>query len=73
MKPVVLRAHYDGRVIRLDEPYDIPRGAKLVVTIVPAALAREGWKELAKTSLARAYGAAEPDYPIEKVAEPPSE
>ena len=37
MPAVTLQAHYDGRHIVLDEPYDLPANASLMVTILPAS------------------------------------
>lgn len=73
MSPVVLKAHFDGREIKLDEPYDLPVNAKLMVTVLPTQLNDDMWRELSKNGLARAYGDNEPDYPLSLVAEPPSE
>ena len=69
MNPVVLKAHFDGREIKLDEPFDLPVDARLMVTVLPAAMDEQMWRELAMTGLARAYGNDEPDYPLSMVAE----
>ena len=37
MPTVALQAHYDGKHIILDEPYDLPANASLVVTLLPSA------------------------------------
>lgn len=73
MTPVVLKAHFDGREIKLDEPYALPANAKLMVTVLPAPLSEAMWRELSKSGLARAYGDNEPDYPLSMVAEPQAE
>ena len=73
MKPVVLKAHFDGRQIKLDEPYALPANAQLMITVLPDGASEETWRELAKLGLARAYGDDEPDYPLGMVAEPSSE
>ncbi len=36
MPTVALQAHYDGEHIVLDEPYDLPANASLMVTLLPA-------------------------------------
>ena len=69
----MLKAHFDGREIRLDEPYELPVNARLMVMVLPATADDEMWRELAKTGLARAYGDNEPDYPLSMVAEPRTE
>jgi hypothetical protein len=66
MKTVTLTAHFDGEHIQLDEPFELPSDARLLVTIVPAPLAdseREDWYALSKAGVARAYSDDEPDYP----------
>jgi hypothetical protein len=69
MPSVTLKAHYDGESIRLDEPFDLPEGAQLMVTVLePARLADDaGWIDLSLRSLARAYGDSEPEYSIADV------
>lgn len=59
-----LKAHFDGERIRLDEPFDLPANAPLLVTVLPAAndTEREEWLRLSAAGLARAYGADEPEY-----------
>lgn len=37
MPTVTLRAHYDGRHVVLDEPYDLPANAPLMVTLLPSS------------------------------------
>ena len=70
MKTVTLTAHFDGKHIQLDEPFDLPSAARLLVTIVPDSIAdaeRAQWQALSKTGLARAYSDDEPDYPASLV------
>ena len=38
MQSVSLQAHFDGRQIVLDEPYDLPANANLIVTVLPASI-----------------------------------
>lgn len=67
MQTVTLLGHVDGQSIRLDEPYDLPAGAKLLITILPEELKGEerlDWYAASKNGLARAYGDEEPDYPL---------
>ncbi|MEI7867645.1 MAG: hypothetical protein WCI11_07120 [Candidatus Methylumidiphilus sp.] len=35
MPTVTLQAHYDGKQILLDEPFEIPPNARLMVTLLP--------------------------------------
>jgi hypothetical protein len=37
MPTIALQAHFDGKRIILDEPYDLPPNASLIVTLLPAA------------------------------------
>jgi hypothetical protein len=72
MPPLTLKAHYDGEQIRLDEPCDIPRNARLLVTVLPAADGepeRRLWQGLSGENLARAYGDREPGYSVDMVRE----
>jgi hypothetical protein len=47
MENVTLRAHFDGRQIVLDEPFELAPGAKLIITVLPesADAARGGWEQ----------------------------
>ncbi len=64
MPSITLKAHYDGRSIQLDEPFELPANARLLITLVEPAMDadREQWANLAGEGLARAYGDDEPDY-----------
>lgn len=51
MKTVTLTAHLEGQEIKLDEPYEIPSEARLLVTVLPSsreADERTDWSELAR-------------------------
>lgn len=45
MENLTLRAHFDGRQIVLDEPFELEPGAKLIITVLPesAGEEREDW------------------------------
>lgn len=62
-----LKTHYDGRHILLDEPFQLPTNARLIVTVLePKTLdERDAWADLAAGGLARAYGDDEPEYTID--------
>jgi hypothetical protein len=64
MPTAVLKAHYDGEHIVLDEPVQLPANVPLVVTISTDDSERYEWAALGLQSLARAYGDDEPDYTI---------
>jgi len=65
MSAISLKAHFDGQAIRLDEPYDLPQDAQLLITILPSTSADPqlaGWPELSAAGLAGAYADHEPEY-----------
>lgn len=65
MPVVSLKAHFDGQHIQLDEPFELPRDAQLLVTVLKPASSeeqRESWLKLSAQGLASAYGENEPDY-----------
>jgi len=65
MPAITLKAHFDGKLIHLDEPYELPCDAQLLVTVLPPDMddaERADWMELSAQGLNRAYGDDEPDY-----------
>jgi hypothetical protein len=71
MKILTLRAHFDGEHIRLDEPFKLERDTPLAVTVLPKEDERDsGWFALSTAGLERAYGDAEPEYPLDLIIEP---
>ena len=71
METVNLRAHFDGKQILLDEPFELEPNTELMVTILPKSLddEREDWARLALESLERAYGDHEPEYSVDLIKE----
>lgn len=71
METVTLRAHFDGKQILLDEPFELEPNTELVVTIryKSSYEEREDWARLSLESLARAYGDDEPDYSLDLIKE----
>ena len=69
MRTVSLKAHYDGKTIQLDEPFDLLPNTRLMVTVLPPMTDtdREDWSNLAVANLARAYGDDEPEYSVTNV------
>ncbi len=72
MPTVALQAHFDGEKIVLDEPFQIPAHAALIVTVLPAASelesdTEEAWLRAAASSDALAFLAdpAEDIYTVE--------
>lgn len=62
MPTAILKAHYDGEHIVLDEPFHLPPNARLMVTVIAPDAEHSEWAELGVQSLARAYGDNEPEY-----------
>jgi hypothetical protein len=51
--PVTLKAHYNGRHIVLDEPYDLPPNATLMVTLLASPIeadSEQAWLQAAASS-----------------------
>ncbi len=71
METVTLRAHFDGKQILLDDPFELEPNTELVVTIINKSLneEREDWARLSLESLARAYSDDEPDYSLDLIKE----
>lgn len=62
-----LKAHFDGERILLDEPYDLPPGAPLIVTVLAPASEEEeraAWARFSAGGLDGAYGENEPEYTL---------
>ena len=72
MPTISLKAHYDGKTIRLDEPFDLPPNTRLMVTVLPpmTEAGRDDWSRLSTANLARAYGENEPEYSERDVRHP---
>ncbi len=68
MSAVILKAHYDGQRIVLDEPFDLPANCPLGVMVLSAEAQveqeRAEWAALAAANLADAYGDNEPEYTL---------
>lgn len=65
MSAITLKAHFDGKQICLDEPYELQPDTKLIVAVVSGDSLedeRQAWLAASQAGLARAYGDDEPDY-----------
>lgn len=70
MQIVTLQAHFDGRHILLDEPYELEPNTKLVVSVIDMKdEEREDWTRFSIANLERAYGNDEPEYSLELIKE----
>ncbi len=71
METIVLRAHFDGQQILLDEPYELQPNTHLLVTVVKKPDAEQmAWLKLSSEGLSLAYGDDEPEYPLTLIKEP---
>lgn len=71
MEAKTLHAHFDGKHILLDEPFELEPNAELIVTVLPKSTEeeRESMARLSLENLARAYGDDEPEYPLASIKE----
>lgn len=68
MPSITLKAHYDGERILLDEPFNLPVNASLMVTILPSLNnENESWVNIAMKGLSDAYSDNEPEYLLENI------
>ncbi|MGH8544537.1 MAG: hypothetical protein ACREX3_13095 [Gammaproteobacteria bacterium] len=72
MDTITLHAHFDGKQIRLDEPYKLEPNAKLLVTVLPKQYSdseQEEWLRLSKNALENAYAEDEIQYSLDLIKE----
>ena len=70
MEIVTLQAHFDGKQILLDEPYELTPNSKLVVSVIQMQnQERQDWTRFSLENLERAYGNNEPDYSLDLIKE----
>jgi len=68
--PISIPAHFDGERILLDEPVELERNARLVVTVLPDDdLDRDAWLRLSVNQLNAAYDGDGDDYPLDSIKE----
>ena len=73
MSSRIVRAHFDGEHIRLDEPYLLEPDTPLLVIILPQQhdeSEQTDWCRLSQQTFANAYGAEEPEYSLDAITEP---
>ena len=68
---VVLPAHYDGKQVVLDAPYDLELNTPLVVTVLSAQddEERADWLRFSTQNFAAGYGEDEPEYSLDNIKE----
>lgn len=70
MQIVTLQAHFDGRQILLDEPYELEPNTKLVVSVIEMQNdEREDWTRFSLANLEHAFGDDEPEYSLGLIKE----
>jgi hypothetical protein len=68
--PISIPAHFDGERILLDEPVELERNARLVVTVLPNGdWDRDAWLRLSANQLNAAYDGAGDDYSLDSIKE----
>jgi len=67
----VLRAHFDGEHILLDDPVELLPNTRLLVTVIrEAEVEQDAWWQFSGIGLSGAYGENEPEYPLTAIKEP---
>ena len=70
MEIVTLQAHFDGKQILLDEPYELAPNTKLIVSVIQMQdEEREDSTRFSLANLERAYGDDEPEYSLDLIKE----
>ncbi len=73
MANITLRAHFDGKQILLDEPFELSLNDKLLITVLTKEVDSsepKDWIAIAKSSLSNAYSEYEPEYTTHMIKEP---
>jgi hypothetical protein len=69
----ILKAHFDGENILLDESFPLSAATSLKVVVLPEDQhdeEREDWSLLAESGLAASFGENEPEYSLDLIKEP---
>jgi hypothetical protein len=70
MEDIILRAHFDGSQILLDDPFELKPNTKLLIKVIsPEQEEVESWYDLSMNGLGAAYGNDEPEYPVSLIKE----
>lgn len=73
---ITLPAHFDGKTIVLDAPFELQPQDKLLVTVLQSASEedeRKTWLASSLSRLNKAYSEDEPEYSLSLVKEPNQE
>ena len=67
--PISIPAHFDGERILLDEPVELERNARFIVTVLPNGDAdRDAWLRLSANQLNAAYSDGD-EYALDSIKE----
>ena len=80
MAPIIIRAHFDGEKVVLDDPINLQADTQLLVTVLPDSKRNgksaegdkeyEDWLQLSMNGLEYAFGANEDGYSLDLIKEP---
>lgn len=73
MRAVTLSAHFDGKRIVLDEPFELETNTRLIVTVLSdqrVSDERETWLQLSRRGLEHADGENEVEYTMDMIKRP---
>lgn len=73
MHEVTLQAHFDGKQILLDEPYELEPETRLIITVLPEnkiSDEQEAWQHFSRQALENAYSEDEPEYTLDMIRRP---
>ena len=73
MNTITLSATFDGERLRLEADFALPKGARLLVTVLPTegddVALREAWRQAGAGGTRDGCGADEPEYDVTTVRE----
>lgn len=73
MHETTLCAHFNGKQIVLDEPYELESDSRLIVTILSenkVSDEQEAWLHFSRQALENAYSEDEPEYTLDMIRRP---
>ena len=73
MHEVTLQAHFDGKQIVLDDPYELEPDIRLMITVLfenKISDEREAWQNLSLKGLEKVYHEDEPEYTLDMIRRP---
>jgi len=73
MHETMLCAHFDGKQIVLDDPYELEPDTRLMITVLSenkVSDEHEAWQNLSLKGLEKAYSDDEPEYTLDMIRRP---